>query len=40
MAGRLAPAFENGMACPPATYEAGARWPRSSANYSDSGTKL
>jgi hypothetical protein len=26
--------------CPPATSEAGAKWPRISANYSDSSTKL
>jgi hypothetical protein len=32
--------FRNGMVCPPATSETRARWPRISANYSDSSTKL
>jgi hypothetical protein len=32
--------FQNGKVCPPAPSEAGARRPRSSANYSDSSTNL
>jgi hypothetical protein len=32
--------FKNGMVCLPATSEAGARRPRSSANYSDSSSVL
>jgi hypothetical protein len=32
--------FKNGMVCPTATSEAGPRRPRSSANYSDSSTKI
>jgi hypothetical protein len=32
--------FKMVLVCPPATSEAGARRPRSSANYSDSSTKL
>jgi hypothetical protein len=42
MAGRLAPVSEvaGGIVCSPATSEAGANRPRSTANYSDSSTKM